>query len=269
MKPYTTYNGGKAGNGTYQAIINHIPKCEVFIDAMVGNGGIFFNLNLPALTVINDIDISLIDRYNDTSATKAAVIVECADYAGIIAKYDEWRRKVFIYFDPPYLFETRKSGKRLYKHEWSETEHIRFLKLAVKVKSDVMISHYPCKLYNEYLNGWNHFDFESMTRNGMATERIYMNYPKPHILQDYRYLGSDFRDRQRIKRKISRYIKKLEGLPESERTGILSAVIAKYDVTAATLLNQEVTVKNDVTAATLLNQEVTVKNDVVVPHSYK
>jgi hypothetical protein len=50
--------GGKAGNGTYQAIINHIPKCDVFIDAMVGNGGIFFNLNLPALTVINDIDRS-------------------------------------------------------------------------------------------------------------------------------------------------------------------------------------------------------------------
>lgn len=132
MKPYATYNGGKAGNGTYQTIINHIPKCDVFIDAMVGNGGIFFNLNLPAITVINDIERSLIDRYNDTSAT-TAVIIECGDYTGIIAKYDEWRHKVFFYFDPPYLFETRKSPKRLYKHEWNEADHIKFLRLAVKV----------------------------------------------------------------------------------------------------------------------------------------
>lgn len=245
IKPYSTYNGGKAGNGTYQAIINHIPKCDVFIDAMVGNGGIFFNLNLPALTIINDIDRSVIDKYNDASATPG-IIVENDHYTGIIAKYDPWHRKVFFYFDPPYLTETRKSAKRLYKFEWNEDEHRKFLSMAATVKNDVMISHYPCKLYDQYLKAWNQFDFQSMTRNGLATERIYMNYSKPHILQDYRYLGTDFRDRQRIKRKINRFINKLENLPVSERTGILSAVIAKYDVTAATLLNQDLTVKNDV-----------------------
>ena len=63
-----------------------------------------------------------------------------------------------------------------------------------------MISYYPCSLYDRYLRGWNHFDFQSMTRNGMAAERIYINYSKPHILQDYRYLGYGFKDRQRIKR---------------------------------------------------------------------
>ena len=174
MKPFLTYNGSKAGNGTYQAIINHIPKHDVFVDAMVGNGGIFFNLNLPALTVINDIDRSVIDKYNDAPAP--GLIVENAHYTGIINKYDVYGQgKVFFYFDPPYLMETRRSSKRLYKYEWNEDNHVNFLSKVNTVKNDVMISHYPCKLYDRYLKGWNHFDFQSMTRKGLATERIYMN----------------------------------------------------------------------------------------------
>ena len=86
MKPLTTYDGGKAGNGKYQNIINHIPKCDTFIDAMVSNGGIFFNLNLPTLTVINDIKKSVIDRYIHASAH--STVVENKNYAGIIKRCD-------------------------------------------------------------------------------------------------------------------------------------------------------------------------------------
>lgn len=235
IKPYKTYNGGKAGNGTYQQIINHIPKHDVFIDAMVGNGGILFNLSLPGLTVINDVDGSVIQKYK-YNGYSTAVIVENDDYACIIAKYDDVIRKVFFYFDPPYLKETRKSQKDLYKFEWGESDHIRFLTTANTVRNDVMISHYPCSLYNKFLKSWNTHDFESQTRNGKAVERIYMNYPKPEVLQDFRYLGKDYRERQRIKRKIQRQLEKLKNMPADERTGILSSIIAKYDVTAANLL---------------------------------
>ncbi len=62
-KPFKSYNGGKAGNGTYQQIINYIPKHDVFVDAIVGNGGIFFNLNLPGLTIIN----AVIAKYDVTA----------------------------------------------------------------------------------------------------------------------------------------------------------------------------------------------------------
>ena len=244
-KPFKTYNGGKAGNGTYQKIINHIPKCDVFVDAMVGNGGIFLNLNLPQITVINDIDTSVIDKYNKVLIDKhnyeghnKNIIVENIDYRSLIDKYDDVRSKVCFYFDPPYLMETRKSNKKLYTFDWELKHHENFLLRAVTVKSNVIISHYPCDLYDKYLNGWYMHDFQSMTRNGLRTERIYMNYPKPYILQDYRYLGSDYRDRQRIKRKINRFISKLDGLPTEERTGILSAVIAKYDDTAVKLLRK-------------------------------
>ena len=166
MKPLTTYNDDKADNCTYQYIINYIPKSDTFIDVMVGNGGIFFNLNLPTLTVINDVDKSVIDRYNDASVP--GIIVENKDYAGIIRKYDVVGQKIFFYFDPPYLIETRRSSKRLYNYEWNEEDHVQFLKRSLIVKSNVMVSHYPCRLYDKYLIGWNHFDFQSMTRKGLA-----------------------------------------------------------------------------------------------------
>ena len=41
-----------------------------------------------------------------------------------------------------------------------------------------------------------------MTRGGrLATEWVWMNYPEPIALHDYRYLGEDFREREPIKRK--------------------------------------------------------------------
>lgn len=241
IKPFKSYNGGKAGNGTYQQIINHIPKHDVFIDAFVGGGGILFKLKLPAITVINDIDSSIIEKYktitvkNNYEVPLTDLIVENGDYAGVIDKYDCTAAKAFFYFDPPYLKSSRKSQKDLYNFDWHEENHLRFLSKALTVKSDVMISHYPCTLYDGYLKGWLTHDFESQTRNGKATERIYMNYQKPEVLQDFSYLGKDYRERQRIKRKIQRHMQKLNNMPADERMGILSAVIAKYDVTAKLL----------------------------------
>lgn len=42
---------------------------------------------------------------------------------------------------------------------------------------------------------------------------------------------------KRIKRKITRFISKLDGLPADEKTAILSAVICNYDDAAALILN--------------------------------
>jgi hypothetical protein len=234
-RPFKTYNGGKSGNGTYQQIINHIPKCDVFVDAMVGNGGIVSNLLLPGLTVINDIDISVIDKY-DVAVLGKKIIKENLCYRSLIDKYADRIRKVFFYFDPPYLKSSRKSDKNLYKFEWTDKQHEDFLSMAVTVTNNCMISHYPCELYDNFLRDWQKHDFVSMTRSGLRTERIYMNYDMPVILQDFRYVGDNFRERQRIKRKINRFISKLDGLPPAEKTAILSAVIVNYSDASAKLI---------------------------------
>ncbi|MFD2581524.1 hypothetical protein ACFSR6_03420 [Pedobacter vanadiisoli] len=237
-KPFNTYNGGKAGNGTYQQIINHIPKCDIFIDAMVGNGGIFYNLALPALTHINDIDPAVIAQH-DVTRSATIVIKSNVDYRSLIVKYNGNTGIVVGYFDPPYLFEVRKSKKPLYKHEWTKQDHIVFLAAARTADFNVVISHYPCELYDEALKGWHTHDFQSMTRNGLRTERIYMNYPPPVILQDFRYIGKDYRERQRIKRKIERHINRLEAMPVDERTAILSSITVKYSATAAKFITPD------------------------------
>jgi DNA adenine methylase len=235
MKKYKTYDGGKSGNGTYQHIINHIPKCNIYIEPFFGNGGVYHNLKRPALSIINDINPGVIDGLVYDGSTK----VFNKDFQEVIDEYDCISHGVFYYLDPPYLFETRKSQRRLYKYEMDIKGHERLLTKALIVNNNCMISHYPCEMYDSYLKDWHTFDFQSTTRNGVRTERIYMNYPKPDILQDFRYLGTNFTDRQRIKRKIDRQLKKLESLPILERTGILSALIDKYNSASMQLIRKE------------------------------
>jgi hypothetical protein len=227
-RPFSTYNGGKNGSGTYQQIINFIPKIDLFIDAMVGNGGIVTNLLLPGLTVINDLDKSIIDAY-DVTGLGGKIIKLNLDYSTVIDRYDGRILNTLFYFDPPYLKDTRKSKRNIYRYEWETLDHVKFLTRCSSVQSSVMISHYPCPLYDDYLKGWHTHDFNSMTRSGLRTERIYMNYPRPEVLQDFRYVGDNFRERQRIKRKIARFLIRLEAMPEPERIAILSSAIAKYN----------------------------------------
>ncbi len=51
-----------------------------------------------------------------------------------------------------------------------------------------------------------------------------MNYPEPTALHDYKYLGSNFRERERITRKKKRLIKKLKKMPKLERQSMLAAI---------------------------------------------
>ena len=68
----------------------------------------------------------------------------------------------------------------------------------------VMISGYWSALYADALQGWHTVSFQAMTRSGKpATEWLWMNYPEPAALHDYRYLGADFRERERIKKRCA------------------------------------------------------------------
>jgi hypothetical protein len=51
-----------------------------------------------------------------------------------------------------------------------------------------------------------------------------MNYPEPFELHDYSYLGDNFRERERIKRKKARWTERLKSMPALERFAILSVL---------------------------------------------
>ncbi len=67
--------------------------------------------------------------------------------------------------------------------------------------------------------------FEAQTRGGRpATEHVWFNYPEPIKLHDYSYLGKNFRERERIKRKKQRWVTRIERMPMLERRAPLNAI---------------------------------------------
>ena len=119
---------------------------------------------------------------------------------------------------------TRRSGK-LYNHEMTDEQHRDLLSVITAIPARVMISGYWSELYTETLKDWHVITFEAMTRGGsMATEYVWMNYPAPVELHDYRYLGENFRERERIKRKKMRWIKKLLNMPILEQQALMAVL---------------------------------------------
>lgn len=115
----------------------------------------------------------------------------------------------------------------------SEQQHKDMINMLRALHCHVMISGYPSKLYDRLLSGWRTVTFTAQTRNGPATEKLWMNYPEPKELHDYSYYGSDFTDRQRIKRKAQRWVKRFKELPPQERNTILETMRAEQIIPAA------------------------------------
>lgn len=233
------YPGSKGGNGTFQNIINHIPPHKVYCEPFLG-GGAIYRYKLPAeLSILGDINAEVLNEFcNQYLEDDFCLLNKTSEYTYrstdmkeltrlFLGHYTETceslstHQDIFFYFDPPYVKSTRKSQDDIYGYEWNDQDHTEFLEYVLKLNHKVMISCYDNFIYELYLDGWNKFTFTSMTRNGPAKETIYMNYPQPKELHDYRYLGKNMTDRQRIQRKVNRHIKKLYHLPVLERNKVL------------------------------------------------
>ena len=132
--------------------------------------------------------------------------------------------KELVYCDPPYLMSTR-SGRRLYKHEMTDVDHRRLLRVVMALPCMVMLSGYWSELYGEALCDWSLIHFESMTRGGhTATEYLWFNFPTPSVLHDDQFLGEGFRERERLKRIKVRWVARLKKMPLLDRQALLSAI---------------------------------------------
>jgi len=215
------YPGGKEGAGTYQRIINQIPPHDVYIEPFLGGGAIMRHKRPARSSIVIDRDPDVIEAFDSLLLPGCTVI--CGDAISFLESY-AWQGNEFVYADPPYLRETCKSACR-YRHDLSDDDHIRLLTILKRLPCPVMISGYQSRLYSRMLYLWRTDQFQVVTRGGtFAEEWLWMNYPAPQALHDYAVLGSDFTDRQRIKRKISRWVNKLRNLPMLERKAILSAL---------------------------------------------
>jgi len=227
-----TYKGGKAGAGVYQQIINQIPPHEVYIEPFFGGGAVFLHKKLAACSIAIDCDGDVITKASAWAVPGLTVI-----HGDAISYLQNWRceRLTFIYCDPPYLMETRKSKRKLYTHEFGDAaQHRWLLNVLLSLPCMVAISGYSSSLYMDMLQGWRHISFNSVTRGGgVAREYLWMNYPEPAALHDYSYLGSNFREREKIARQKRRWRARLLRMSALQRYALLEAIFGFGDASAS------------------------------------
>jgi hypothetical protein len=236
------YDGGKSGAGVFHSLINLMPRHTLYIEPFLGNGGIL-RRKLPAAQSIGiDLDPAALKLWSGREIPHLTLL--CTDaFTWLKRTFLESSPKkamrsrrhpstaTLIYLDPPYLFSTRRRQTRpTYHCELSDHQHRQLLALLLAITRRhpcvmIMISGYPSDMYSQALAGWRTASFQAMTRAGVrATEIVWMNFPPPLELHDYRFLGQNFRAREKLKRRRQRWSARLKSLPHLERLALMHAL---------------------------------------------
>jgi len=123
--------------------------------------------------------LSAIDGLENVSDRLREVMFECLPAIDIIKKYDS--EDALFYLDPPYLPETRHSGKAsTYGVEMCYEDHENLLGTIKSCKSKIILSGYLSDLYSSELKDWRVDTVKGkshMSNSGQSrTEILWMNY---------------------------------------------------------------------------------------------
>jgi len=225
------YPGSKAASGLAERIIGQMPPHEIYIEACAGFAAVF-RKKLPAKRTIlidaNPATCNVLRSYLAASGGAASAEVLCEDALAWLPSCPAVQSSTtLVYFDAPYLPQTRRGGARLlYDAEMQEEDsHKHLLSVAKKLPCLVMVSHYSCTLYERALKRWRKVEIPAMTRGGQRTECVWCNFPLPAVLHDPRQAGGDFRARERIKRKRKRWAAKFAKMDGPERQAVALALV--------------------------------------------
>jgi DNA adenine methylase len=220
------YPGNKNIPGLIQKIINQIPPCTDFYELYAGSAAVSKFLSvLPGTSVryhLNDLDPDVTYSFDHPSGSfvthlPAVDLIQSLPLAGS----SETR---FFFIDPPYHHDTRPTNNKIYRFEMSHSDHVHLLLTVADLKYNCMIIHPQCDLYDKFLSSWRTVQVKVRYHNKTSVENLYMNYPRPEQLLSYGMYGTDCWDRQRIKRKGDRLVKKLLSLPVAERNYIIDRI---------------------------------------------
>lgn len=213
----------------FRTLINQIPPHDTYIEAFLGAGSVMLNKRPAAINIGVELDVSVVSdwcHHRIEGSEKNNLTVFGYDALRALKIFQPLEKDVFLYCDPPYILSTRKSGPR-YKYEFTDDQHRELLKLLTSLDCMVMVSGYRHAIYDDALINWRRIDYNAPTRHGLVNESAWMNYQEPTELHDYRYLGNDFREREKITRQTSRWVSRLRAMPILRRRAILAAILAE------------------------------------------
>lgn len=236
-----SYFGGKGGSGVPERLCNRVPRHRVRLIGFAGQCALHRKLPPCDLTILCDTDPAVCQWWEDRKPERTIIKNECgisvaqstaAEFSGPAAN------DLFSYFDPPYPDFTRRSSHR-YKCELPIAQHYELLKVAQILPGNVMLSTYPNFIYRLSLIEWDLTEYQSMTRGGnLATEWLFQN-ASPITLHDYRWLGSNSDEREKLKRRDNNLTRRLRELPRPERLRLLSAAINDNLTDATGIIEQQ------------------------------
>lgn len=262
------YPGSKAAAGVVHRIIGEMPPHAAYVEGFLGYGAVM-RAKRPALVNVGvDADRDVIVKWAGAGQRGVDVLhgrfLNLVGVSPLAALLD--LPSTLLYLDPPYLLSTRT--RLLYRVEMETAEaHAELLRFARGLRCMVMISGYWSPLYAEMLHDWRPIRFPAMTRGGVREEWLWMNFPRPTVFHDPRFCGSGFRERERVKRRRQRWVKRLASMKPFERQIIREALTAVDGEAAGGIVTGDVSrsliVGNGVAAAASDVARLDVRGDVV------
>lgn len=221
------YPGGKGR--LWQGIVSLMPPHETYIETHLGGGAVMRNKRPARVSIGVDIDPQVIRTASAWDVP--GLMLHNADALAFLAGHAFDGREL-VYADPPYVAATKKN-RRYYRHEYTDEDHCKFLDALLKLDCQVMISGYPSALYEQMLRGWEVKELVNVSHAGPRRERIWANFEFSPDLHDYAPIGGSYRERERIRRKTSRWVHRLARLSDLERRAMLAALIESSDIDPA------------------------------------
>ncbi|HYC70016.1 MAG TPA: DNA adenine methylase [Opitutaceae bacterium] len=215
------YIGGKNAEGVAQRIINLIPPHRVYIEPFLGSGAVL-RTKAPAEKSIGCDLVPTLFPALRSAAPNLALLQECG--VRFLECY-RWTGDELVYADPPYLLSTR-GGRRYYRAEMSDADHLRLLGVLKRIPAKVILSGYPSDLYARELEDWSVETFRAWTRNHRPrTECLWFNFPRPTVLHDTRFVGRDRRERWNVERRRRRLRERFLRMAPLSRAALFSALV--------------------------------------------
>lgn len=109
------------------------------------------------------------------------VTITNRDACEVMAAHDA--PETLHYVDPPYVFATRADAAADYAHEMTDGQHRDLLTFLRTLKGKVMLSGYPCQMYDDALPGWVRIERKHLADGARGrTEVLWMNFERGGFL---------------------------------------------------------------------------------------